>query len=118
MAKILLVDDEPTDRALLDTLLRDAGHQVVMVANGSGAAEVLDDHPFDLVVTDVAMREGTGLDLIRKVRKDFQSLPVIAVSGFAPEYLERAGDLGADFTLSKPVEPEAFLAVVRRALKQ
>jgi CheY-like chemotaxis protein len=116
MAKILIVDDEPTDRALLDTILREAGHQILMVANGSSAAEVLKDRPFDLVITDVAMREGTGLDLIRKIREDSQKLPVIAVSGFAPEYLARAGDLGADFTLTKPIDRAALLALVEKVL--
>jgi CheY-like chemotaxis protein len=116
MARILVADDEPTDLALLDTILRGAGHQVLMVATGSAAAEAIKNRPFDLVITDLAMPEGNGLDLIREIRKDFPKLPVIVISGFAPEYLQRAGDLGADFILPKPIDPETLLALVAMAL--
>jgi CheY-like chemotaxis protein len=116
MARILVADDETADRTLVDAVLRSAGYQVLSVVGGSSGIEAVRSRPFDLVITDVAMPEGTGLELIREIREGSEDLPVIVISGFAPEYLERAEELGASFVLSKPVEPDSLLEVVTRAL--
>ena len=64
MASILLVDDEESPRATLALLLKQAGHDVVQVEGVLTAAEALTVAAFDLVITDLRMPEGDGLEAV------------------------------------------------------
>lgn len=96
MAKILLVEDSPTQAAQIRMLLEAAEHEVVHAANGRLALESLRGQAIDLVVTDLEMPEINGLQLVEQMRDDFSHIPTILVTGHGSEELAaEALQLGA-----------------------
>ena len=112
LARVLIVDDEESDRVVLRTILQRAGHQVVEAADGAEALEGYEDKGIEVVVTDLQMHNVHGLELITILR-DFTPRPgIIAISGTGEDQLDMAHLLGATKTLQKPVSPEELLAAV------
>lgn len=105
MATLLLVEDEASIRELLFEFLVGCGHNVVAVGHGREALAWMDRAPGgpDAVLTDIAMPEMDGLELITTLRGRNPGLPVIAMSGStAGGYLTLAQRLGARAVLAKP----------------
>lgn len=83
MAKrILIVDDDGEFNHLLMDVFKQAGFDVSTAEAPSVALEMIRDKGFDLVVTDQRFPQGTGMDLLRRIREEMPALPVIMVSGF------------------------------------
>lgn len=120
MANILLVDDNAPLLVTQSQLLVGAGHHVVTAANGKEALHAITAQPFDLVITDVVMPVKDGLEIIAHLQRTNPSCPVIAVSGGstveAKDYLARARQLGAVYTLTKPYTAAELLKVVNKVL--
>ena len=117
MAKILLIDDQQAIRALLRTVLERAGHDVCEATNGREGLASYRTSPADLVITDIAMPEMNGLELILELTRGFLSVKVIAITGIDGEYnLQAAKLLGARQTLQKPFSMDKLLTVVRYEL--
>ncbi|MFK8112355.1 MAG: response regulator [Rubripirellula sp.] len=87
MAKVLLVEDSPTQAVEIRMLLEEASHQVVHVANGRLAVEVLDQQPIDLVITDLEMPELNGLQLVERMCDEFSHVPSILITARGSEEL-------------------------------
>ena len=117
MADILIVDDEEMDRVLETAILEKAGHDLLYARDGNAALEVCRTRDVDVVITDLAMPESSGLRLILELRDRNFDVPIIAISGWAKDQLDLAEDLGADHTLLKPVTREALLAAVEKVLE-
>jgi len=117
MARILIVDDDESDRLLEKTFLDDLGHELLFAKDGEAALRICREEKVDLVVTDLAMPRLNGLRLIRSLREVDPDARIVAVSGVSPEQLPRAEDLGAVATLFKPVRKEAFLEAVQSGLE-
>ncbi|MCK5652079.1 MAG: response regulator [Gemmatimonadetes bacterium] len=116
MARILIVDDEISDRILKYSILEDAGHELIAAADGRAALSLYHGQPIDLVITDILMPKLDGLELIYEIRQSYPDARIIAVSGVSRDDLKRALDLGAVETLFKPVKREELLDAVKRAL--
>ncbi len=119
MAKILIVDDDPRQRALLQFQLAGAGHLGVLAADATEAIPALLKDKFDLVVTDVEMPYLSGFELAEAVRADPKTLhiPVLLLTTRNDDLSwMRARMLGLPF-LSKPVSEAAFLQAVEKALR-
>jgi two-component system, chemotaxis family, chemotaxis protein CheY len=116
VARILIVDDEISDRLLVQTFLEKAGHQVFFALDGAEAMETYSREAIDVVITDLQMPNVHGLELITLLRDLSPPPPIIAVSGTGPEQLEMARALGASVALSKPVNPEGFLSAIDRVI--
>jgi CheY-like chemotaxis protein len=116
VAKILIVDDEESDRLLMQAILERAGHETFFAGDGEEALRQLALKGVDLVVTDLQMPEVHGFELITVLREFSTPPAVIAVSGTGSFQLHMAEALGARFTLQKPLEPEILLDAVDRAL--
>jgi DNA-binding NtrC family response regulator len=104
---ILVVDDEPDIRLLVQQWLEAAGHAVGAVANGSQASVALQQGRFDLVITDVLMPDGDGVDLITEISRTHPAVRVVAISGggrytAGSDYLELAKAIGAHAAVLKP----------------
>jgi DNA-binding NtrC family response regulator len=104
---ILVADDEDSIRSLLEHFLKNGGHQVVVVGNAREACEAMARQPFDLVITDVLMPDGDGLDLITELRKVQPNARIVAMSGGGrylegSDYLKLAKGLGAHTAMMKP----------------
>ncbi|MCA9306662.1 MAG: sigma-54-dependent Fis family transcriptional regulator [Phycisphaerales bacterium] len=116
-ANILIVDDSPSTREILERNLRAEGHDVISCADVSGALSVLDDRYIDLVVTDLRMPGADGMELVRHVRDHHRCTGVIMVTGFAT--VGGAVDAmrqGVDDYLPKPFSDKELRAAVGSAL--
>ena len=117
-ARLLVVDDEEPQRVMLANILGRAGFQVVTAADGGEALARLKDAPFDLMLTDQRMPSMDGLELLERVRRTRQELPIILMTAYgtvstAVEAMKR----GASDYLTKPFERDELLVVVEKAIR-
>ena len=119
MATILIIDDEEMMRVLLRSTLNGAGYGVVEAANGRQGLELYRRRPTDLVITDIAMPEMNGLEMILELTRQFLYAKVIAISGAGGEQnvLDVAKLLGARQTFQKPFSIPHLLNAVRYELE-
>ncbi len=87
MARVLLVEDSPTQAVEIRLLLEEGGHQVLHVANGRLAMRILEEHPIEIVVTDLEMPEMNGLELVEAMKIDFTHIPAVLVTARGSEEL-------------------------------
>jgi CheY-like chemotaxis protein len=117
--RILVVDDDPGIRQTFRGFLESAGHRVEASEDGAIALKRLQAERFDLVISDVVMPEKEGMELLMDLRREFEDLPVIIVSGGIPgssmDVHHTARLLGARETLKKPVTSAQLLTAVARA---
>jgi DNA-binding response OmpR family regulator len=111
MGVILLIEDDAPFRDALRVGLEDAGHEVVEAASGHDGLDRFNDSAPDLVITDVVMNDGEGIEVVMTLKKLAPGLPVIAISG-NPEYLRHSRTLGASQTLLKPFAMRTLLACI------
>jgi CheY-like chemotaxis protein len=120
MARVLVVDDQPDFRRATIRLLERAGHTTTEAADGAEGLRQFAAGDVDLVVTDLFMPDMDGLEFMRELARRRPGTRVIAVSGGAfmdaASILEVASALGAVRTLSKPIDPPRFLALVEEVL--
>jgi DNA-binding NtrC family response regulator len=116
MPRILVVDDDPGQRSLLDSFLRGQGFAITLADSGERALELLPAGKFDMMISDVRMPGLTGLETLRRVRQSFPSLPVLLVTAYADirEAVVAMRD-GALNYLAKPIDLDELLAAVRQA---
>ncbi len=116
MAKILIVDDDSAVRGVLRSALESAEHLVAEATGGDAAMQTADGTSFDLVITDIFMPDGDGIDLIRHLRRQDEHLPIVAMTGggsyFDTSYCDTASALGASATLPKPFSLSAMRKIV------
>lgn len=115
--RILVVDDDPGQRSLLETFLRSQGLPVTTAASGTDALAVLATTPVAMIISDVRMPGMSGLEMLRQIRPSHPALPVLLVTAFA-NIREAVGAIrdGALNYLSKPIDLDELLATVRHAL--
>ena len=87
MAKVLLVEDSPTQAVEMRMLLEEGSHEVRHASNGRVALDVLANEMLDVVVTDLEMPEVNGLELVETMRMDFSHIPAILVTARGSEEL-------------------------------
>ena len=115
MARVLIVDDEPTDRVIVGSIVEEAGHEVHFASDGGEALRVYWTRKIDVVVTDLHMPHTDGLQFIEALRASFPEAVIIAVSGKGPGLLAAAKNKGAFGTLSKPVDPDKLVRAITSA---
>lgn len=119
MADILIVDDEPAARTTLAILLRKRGHRVVSAEGVRAAAQVLADCAFDLVITDLRMPDGDGLEVLRLAKAHCPEVAVFLLTAYAGwESAKEAMRLGAYDYFEKGKEPDEFLHRIEKALEE
>ena len=117
MADILVVDDESSARSTLALLLRKRGHRVAEAPCVTEAVKILTDDTFDLIVTDLRMPDGTGLDVLRAVKAQNHDADVILLTAYAGwESAKEAMQLGAFDYFEKGREPAELFVRIDRAL--
>lgn len=117
--RILVVDDQPIIRVALRGILQSVGYRVTEAGTMAEALDWLDREPFHLVLSDIEMPGGTGLDLVKILEPRFPDLSMIMVSG-----LDDAGlaldclQHGAVGYVLKPFQPREILLQVSSALRR
>jgi two-component system KDP operon response regulator KdpE len=115
--RALIVDDEPPIRKLLRMGLGTQGYDVLEAPNGKAALELMGSKP-DLVILDLGLPDMQGLDLLRQMRAQNESVPIVVLSSRGDEAAKVAAlDLGADDYVTKPFGMEELLARIRAALR-
>jgi DNA-binding NtrC family response regulator len=116
--RILIVDDEESDRLLVQSILARAGYETFVASGGEEALRAYLEAGVDAVITDLHMPDVHGFELI-SILRDFVPRPaLIALSGTGAIQLYMAEVLGARWTIKKPVDPALLLDVVERALAE
>ena len=114
--RVLVIDDNADIRETLRWLLEDEGYAVSAAANGREGLKAQRNEPADIVVTDIFMPEQDGIETLWMFREEFPSVPIIVMSGGgmpgATDYLSIARELGAQKTLTKPLDPQELIDVV------
>ncbi|MEP0775710.1 MAG: response regulator [Acidobacteriota bacterium] len=114
--RLLLVDDEVEFLEPTAARLARRGVKCTAVSSGEDAVRELEAAAFDCAVVDVKMPGMDGLELLRRITRDFPGLPVILLTGHASVELGVKGmELGAFEYLLKPVEFDVLLDTIRRA---
>jgi two-component system cell cycle response regulator DivK len=121
MKRILIVEDKPSSRELLRTVLEQLGYAVIEARDGDEALRQVRQQPPDLVLMDLQMPARNGYDVLQEIRKDpgLARLPVVAVTANAmPGDQEKV--LAAGFTgyIAKPVALAHLRSEVNRILGQ
>jgi DNA-binding NtrC family response regulator len=119
VARVLVVDDDRAVRSALTVNLTKHGMHVTVAGTPDEALESLRNTPFDLVLTDVRMPGGTGLDLLGHVRKSWPDTPVVVMTGYGSvEDAVAAMKAGATDYIIKPISKDELLVIIERALEQ
>ena len=119
-ARVLVIDDHEDVRNSLRRILEDAGHVVLDAVDGATAIGLLRDAKVDLVITDLFMPGQDGIVTIRRIRKEYPAVKIIAMSGGGfggqLDLLKDAVLLGAATALRKPIGSEELLEAIRTTL--
>jgi len=120
--RVLIVDDDAEIRGYVTAVFRHSGAETRDAASAREALRVLQTWPADVVLTDLAMPEADGFDLLHWIRTSplerLRNVPVVALTAFArPEDRERVMNGGFQGFLAKPVEPAALRAVIPNVLQ-
>lgn len=117
MAQVLLAEDEDTVREFVSRVLVMHGHSVLEARDGAQAVELMSQHHFDLLLTDIVMPIMDGITLALKVRATRPDVPIILMTGYANES-QRAHNLSVliEELLTKPFNKDELVAAVNKAL--
>lgn len=121
MAHILLVEDSPEVSLSVSEILANAGHTVEEASSGKEAIKALRAGAFDLIVSDIWMPEMDGIALLKEMRGAGNDIPVVVISGCAPNSpltytAPLAATFGANIVVYKPFEKDELLRAVASVL--
>lgn len=115
--KILVADDETSINRMITFKLQKEGFEVISAFNGREALETFQNSHFDAVILDIMMPVMDGLEVLKKMRKDNQTIPVIMLSAKGTERDVIKGlELGANDYLSKPFRPAELIMRIKKLL--
>jgi two-component system phosphate regulon response regulator OmpR len=116
---ILVVDDDLRLRDLLERYLTSQGFHARGAANAAAMRRALSEHHVDLIVLDLMLPDGNGLDLCRALRAEGVDLPIIMLTAKGDEVDRIVGlEIGADDYLAKPCSPRELLARIRALMRR
>ena len=117
--RILVVDDDPEIRKLLARYIESQGFRVHLAASCRELREKLSTNHIDLIVLDVMLPDGSGLEVCRDLRAQRSSVPIILLTALKEDVDRIIGlEIGADDYLGKPFNPRELIARVRAVLRR
>ncbi|MBL8014711.1 MAG: response regulator transcription factor [Candidatus Doudnabacteria bacterium] len=118
MAKVLIVEDEPTISEVIQGYLKRAGIEGDVVADGGSALEQFESHQYDLVLLDLNLPGIDGVEVCKQIRAK-SIVPIIMVTARVEEIDELIGlEIGADDYVKKPFSPQVLVARVQSLLRR
>jgi DNA-binding NtrC family response regulator len=116
-SRILIIDDEPSIRESLETLLTLEGFHITLAPDGTKGLEVLSREYFDLLLLDLALPGESGIDLLPRITSMHPNLPIIMITAFGTVgNVVDAVRAGAENFIQKPWDNEKLLADIRSAI--
>jgi len=118
LARILIIDDEPSLVRTLQMELSDLGHECHSAGTVSQAREILDKLDPDLAIIDIKLPDGDGIDLVRRIREDDRRFPIVMLTAFAsiPSAVEAMRE-GANDYVEKPIDSHQLSFILQRHLE-
>ncbi|MHB8881474.1 MAG: sigma-54-dependent transcriptional regulator [Thermodesulfovibrionales bacterium] len=114
--RILVIDDEDIVRTSCSRTLSPEGYEVKLVKNGFDGFALLEEEPFDLVLTDLKMPEIDGIEILRTIKEKWPAVEVIIITGYQTvDTAVKSIKLGAFDYLEKPFTPDGLLSSVAKA---
>jgi DNA-binding NtrC family response regulator len=118
-AKILIVDDEKIALKNLEHIMKKEGYEVVGTQSGPNALKLLEEQPFDVVLTDLKMEKVDGMQILKKCRDLYQDAEVIIITGYATlESAVQTMKHGAFYYVAKPFKLDEVRKVVKEAVEK
>ena len=109
---ILVVDDHRDTLRSMKLLLTRLGYQVLAAENMTDALRIAEEEEFDILLSDIGLPDGSGLELIKRIRET-REVPALALSGFGmDEDLQRSFDAGFSDHLTKPVSLDRLQSAI------
>ena len=116
--EILILDDEPIVGKRLKTLLEKDGHQVEVFVDPASAVNRMDDKDFDIVISDIRMREMDGIEVMNEVFRRSRRIKVILITGYATLELARESlTKGAFDFIAKPFKSKEIRGTIQKAVE-
>jgi CheY-like chemotaxis protein len=110
--RILVVDDHDDTLRSMKLLLSRLGYEVLAADNMSNALRIAEEQHFDILLSDIGLPDGNGLELLKRIRQR-RDVPALALSGFGmDEDVERSRDAGFSDHLTKPVSIDRLQAAI------
>ena len=119
MPSILIVDDEQSQRTVMQAILKREGYTIETAENGIVALEKIEDNLFDVVVSDMRMAQMSGRELLHEIKGRDPDLPVLIVTAYAEvnDAVDLVAREGAFYYLEKPIQIDVLKKEVRRAIE-
>ncbi len=115
--RLLVVEDEQATRRLMGRLLERLGHNVTLADSLEAAMNEVNATEFDLVISDIGLPDGSGLELMQRVKESRGSVPAIALTGYGMEEdIQRSRDAGFTAHMTKPIDFMKLEAMIRQIL--
>ncbi len=114
---IMILDDSPTIRAMMNKTLKDAGYDVIEAVDGRDGLDKLSGSNARMIVTDLNMPEMNGNEFIRSVRviPEYEFIPILVLTTESDDSIKAVSKAaGATGWITKPFNPEKLLSVVRK----
>ena len=113
MFSVLIVDDNPAMASAMYDILVVEGFETYMVSSGAKALQVLQEHPVDILLTDVIMPEMDGVELYRRTRQNYPRLITILMTAYAADELIQQGMAeGIKTVLTKPIDIDFLILLL------
>ena len=114
--RVLFIDDEEGIRKVMHLTLSDAGYDVITAPDGLSGIKICEKESPQIIITDVRMPNMDGIEVLKKIKKDFPNTEVIVVTGFGDMDLAiQALQLNASDFITKPINDEAMMVALERA---
>lgn len=115
---VLVIEDDSLICKLLQVVLEHHGHSVKIAETYAAGSDAIENTNPELIILDLGLPDGDGLDLLRRLRADMHSaVPVLVLTAFRQEdKAVRAFELGADDFVTKPFAPRELVARIERVL--
>ena len=118
VARILVVDDDPLICTLIQSLVGDNGHDVIVVHTALEMAHSLEREVVDCIFLDIDLPDGNGIEILESMRH-YSNVPIIMITGSQSKDLRlKALECGADDYVMKPLDPRELLARMRNILRR
>lgn len=118
--RILVVEDHAETRDIITILLEETGYEVLVANDGyEGIIMAAAERP-DLIIADLNLPIVYGAEMIRILRQrpEYHNTLIFAVTALGAEHLQEAKNAGADIAMSKPLDPDMFLASIKTLLNR
>lgn len=118
MARVLVIDDSSAQRFMLTKSLKEGSHEVFAATNGEDGLAKINEHQPDFIISDLLMPVMDGVELLRQLRSDQNTTPVIIITANSnKQKIEEVKELGVTHILRKPCKQSELLSTLEQLKK-